>query len=289
MANTNNGYKQFPRTEVAGVSLPRMLIGTNWLVGYSHKGHAADMDIRTTNATADAVYPVFKTFANHGVNAVMGCTSKDQILVDSIKYFEDTTGAKLIQIDTPIINVDDTKEGRAEAEAAIKNSAKCGSTFCFPHHSSAEQLVNKNKRTIDRLPDYLKMIRDAGMIPGLSAHMPELIIYSDANEYDVQSYIQIFNCLGFLMQIEIESIIQTIHHAKKPVMTIKPMAAGRVSAYVGLTFNWNVLRPCDMITVGCKTFYEAHENIEISFAALEKRLPDLQGRSSPNKTDIIKG
>ena len=285
----NKDYKQFPRTEVAGVSLPRLLIGTNWLVGYSHKGHAADMDIRTTNDTAEAVYPVYKTFANHGINAIMGCTSKDQILVDSIKYFQDTTGTKLIQIDTPIINVDDTKEGRAEAEATIKNSAKHGATFCLPHHSSVEQLVNKNKRTIDRLPDYLKMIRDAGMIPGVSAHMPELIIYSDANEYDVQTYVQLFNCLGFLMQIEVESIIQTIHGAKKPVMTIKPMAAGRVSAYVGLTFNWNVLRPCDMITVGCKTFYEAHENIEISFAALEKRLPDLQGRSSPNKTEIIKG
>lgn len=281
-------YKQFPRTEVAGVSLPRLLIGTNWLVGYSHTGHAADMDIRTTNDSADAVYPVFKTFTNHGINAIMGCTSRDQILTDSIKHFQDRTGIKLIQIDTPTMNMDDTKEGRAEAEAVIKRSAECGATFCFPHHSSAEQLVNKNKRTMDRLPDYLSMIRDAGMIPGLSAHMPELIIYSDENEYDVQSYVQLFNCMGFLMQIEVESIIRTIHAAKKPVMTIKPMAAGRVSPYVGLTFNWNVLRPCDMITVGCKTFYEAHEDIEISFAALEKRLPDLQGRNSPNKTDIIK-
>ena len=281
-------YKQFPRTEVGGVSLPRMLIGTNWISGYSHTGWAADMDIRTTNDSPESVFPILKTFTNHGIDAIMGCTSKDKIVKDSIEYFQDKTGVKLIQIDTPIMNMDDTKEGRAETEAIIKNSAKTGAAFCFPHHSSVEQLVNKNKRVIDRLPDYLSMIRDNGMIPGLSAHMPELIIYSDLNEYDVQTYIQIFNCMGFLMQIEIESIIQTIHAAKKPVMTIKPMAAGRVSPYVGLTFNWNVLRACDMITVGCKTFYEAHECIEISLAALEKRLPDLHGRSSPNKTDIIK-
>ena len=280
--------KAFPRTEVGGVSLPRMLIGTNWIVGYSHTGHAADMDIRTTNKTVEDVFPIYKTFTDYGIDAVLGVTSIDQILVDSIKYFQDKTGKKLIQIDTPWINVDDTKEGRAEAERVIKNSAKAGSTFCFPHHSSVEQLVNKNKRTIDRLPDYLSMIRDNGMIPGLSCHMPELIIYSDQNEYDVQTYIQLFNCMGFLMQIEIESIIQIIHNAKKPVMTIKPMAAGRVSPYVGLTFNWNVLRTQDMITVGVKTFWEAYEDIEISFAAFEKRLPDLEGRSSPNKTDIIK-
>ena len=286
--NNMSEYKQFPRTEVAGVSLPRLLIGTNWMAGYSHTGHAADMDIRTTNDSPEAIFPILKTFTNYGINAIVGCTSRDKIVTDSIKYFQDKTGIELIQIDTPTMNMDDTKEARAETEAIIKNSAKCGAKFCFPHHSSAEQLVNKNKRTMDRLPDYLSMVRDNGMIPGLSAHMPELIIYSDANEYDVQSYIQLFNCLGFLMQIEVESIVQIIHGAKKPVMTIKPMAAGRVSPYVGLTFAWNAIRPCDMITVGCKTFYEAHEDIEISFATLERRLPDLQGRSSPNKTDIIK-
>jgi hypothetical protein len=246
------------------------------------------MDIRTTNNSPEAIFPILKTFTNHGINAIMGCASKDKMLTDSIKYLRDETGIELIQIDTPPFNVDDTKEGRAEAERVIKNSAKAGAKFCMPHHSSVEQLVNKNKRTIERLPDYLGMIRDNGMIPGLSCHMPELIIYSDLNEYDVQTYIQLFNCMGFLMQIEVESIIQIIHNAKKPVMTIKPMAAGRVSPYVGLTFNWNVLRAQDMITVGVKTHWEAYEDIEISFAALEKRLPDLEGRSSPNKTDIIK-
>ena len=117
-------YKQFPRTEVGGVSLPRMLIGTNWLAGYSHTGWAADMDIRTTNDSAEAVFPVLKTFANHGVDAIMGCTSRDNIITNSIKYFQDKTGTKLIQIDTPIMNMDDTKEGRAETEAIIKHSAK---------------------------------------------------------------------------------------------------------------------------------------------------------------------
>jgi hypothetical protein len=65
--------------------------------------------------------------------------------------------------------------------------------------------VNKNRETIERLPPIIwRMIRDEGMIPGLSAHMPELILYSDKNEYDVETYIQIFNCLGLLNAIEVE-------------------------------------------------------------------------------------
>jgi hypothetical protein len=92
-----------------------------------------------------------------------------------------------------------------------------------------------------------------------------------------------------MMQVEIELVIRIIHEAKKPVMTIKPMAAGRTTPYVGLTFNWNVLRPCDMITCGCLSELEAHEDVEISLAAIEKRLPNVQGRSSPAKTSVITG
>ena len=139
-----------------------------------------------------------------------------------------------------------------------------------------------------RLPDYLKMIRDNGMIPGLSAHMPELILYPDANGYDVETYIQIYNCLGFLMQVEIEQVNKIIWNAKKPVMTIKPMAAGRCTPFVGLNFAWGTLRPQDMVTVGCMTPKEAEEDIEISLAHFEGRLPNLEGRSSPVRTEILK-
>ena len=110
------------------------------------------------------------------------------------------------------------------------------------------------------------------MIPGLSCHMPELIVYSDLNEYDVETYIQIYNCAGFLMQVEVEYINKVIWTAKKPVMTIKPMAAGRVSPFVGLNFSWHTIRPIDMITVGCLSPEEAEEDIEISRAAFEGHL-----------------
>ena len=149
--------------------------------------------------------------------------------------------------------------------------------------------MNKNKGIIDRLDDYTKMIRDAGMIPGLSAHMPELVVYSDANGYDVETYIQIFNCMGFLMQVEIETVASIIQNAKKPVMTIKSMAAGRCSPYVGLTFSWNAIREKDMVTVGAFSAQEAEEDIEISLAAIEHRFPHLEKRSSPNQNQAAFG
>ena len=278
----------FPRTTVAGISLPRLLIGSNWIFGWSHTGHAADIYIKEQHSSVEPTLRLLDAFFQYGIDAWVAPFSSHPDVLNKIKQVQDKIGKKLILIDTPIINVDDSEAARKEAKAIIKTSAELGCTFCLIHHSSCEQLVNKNKRTMDRLNDYTDMIREAGLIPGLSAHMPEIIQYSDLNNYDVETYIQIFNCLGFLMQVEVESVIRIIHEAKKPVMTIKPMASGRTTPYVGLTFNWHVLRPQDMVTVGCIHEHEVHEDVEISLAALENRLPNIKGRSSPAKQSIIK-
>ena len=277
----------FERTEVAGISLPRILIGTNWLLGWSHVGTAADKMITDKFDAREKFYPIFEAFSQYGIDAVVTLATAKQIMVDAIEYFRDKSGKNMILIDTPIINVSDSAADRKEAEAMIKKSASIGATFCMPHHTSVEELVNKNKRTIERLGDYTSMIRDAGMIPGLSAHMPELILFSDANDYDVETYIQIYNCMGFLMQIEIETIASIINNAKKPVMTIKPMAAGRCTPYVGLNFVWNTIRKKDMVTIGCFNPDEVHEDVEISFAALERRFPNLEKRASANKEQAV--
>jgi len=277
----------FPRTTVGGVSLPRMLMGTNWLLGWSHTSAAADKAIKEKYASPADFYPVFEAYLEAGVDAVMAPASTNPIMVDAIRYAEEKSGRKIIIIDTPAMNVDDSAEARAQAKEVIRHSKKIGSTFCLIHHTSVEQLINKNKRIIDRLPDYLYMIREEGMLPGLSAHMPEVVQYTDWNEYDVETYIQIFNCMGFLMQVEVESVARIIWNAKHPVMTIKPFAAGRCTPFVGLTFNWNVIRDCDMITVGANSAAEVREDVEISMAALERRNPDIEGRSSPFRQAVL--
>ena len=281
--------QEFPRTTVGGVSLSRMLIGTNWLLGWSHTSASADAQIKRRYDSAQAFKPVLEAYLRHGVDSIMAPFGASPELMEAIRDTEQKMGRQILLIDTPTLNVDDNPQARREAEQTVKESARRGAKFCLLHHSCAEQLVDKNKGVIRRLDDYTKMIRDAGMIPGLSAHMPELVVYSDANGYDVETYIQIFNCMGFLMQVEIETVASIIQNAKKPVMTIKSMAAGRCSPYVGLTFSWNAIREKDMVTVGAFDPQEAEEDIEISLAAIEHRFPDLEKRSSPNQNHAAFG
>jgi hypothetical protein len=258
------------------------------MLGYSHTSPAADLAIAARNNDREAVADIYATFLAAGVDTAMITLHGVPAHTDGIKLAEDRTGRGVIRVDTPILNVDDSPAARREAEQTIAEGARMGAKLCLPHHSSVEQLVNKNTRTIDRLPDYLEMIRAHGLVPGLSAHMPELVVFSDLNEYDVETYIQIYNCAGFLMQVEIEYVHSIIWTARKPVMTIKPMAAGRVSPFVGITFSFSTIRPCDMVTVGCMNPWEVEEDIEIGLAALERRPPNLAGRASVAKTPIMK-
>lgn len=277
----------FPRTQVGGISVSRFIIGSNWMAGYSHRSDAADQMIKERHCTPQTMYPMFDTFMEHGIDTVMAPFGMLPHIYRSVMDTSARWGKEMILVDTPVINVDDSAAGRREAQQTIQECAARGAKICLIHHYSAEQLVDKNKRCLHRLDDYTKMIRDAGMVPGLSAHMPELIVYSDENGYDVETYIQIYNCMGFLMQVEIESVNAIIRNAKKPVMVIKAMAAGRTTPFVGLNFAWATIRDCDMITVGCFNEREAAEDIEISMAALERRSVNLAKRSSPAKNQTV--
>jgi hypothetical protein len=130
------------------------------------------------------------------------------------------------------------------------------------------------------------MIRERGMIPGLSTHMPETPGYADRQKADVETYIQIYNAAGFMMQVEIDWVSQIIARSEKPVMTIKPFAAGRLHPFVGLAFVWSTIRDCDMVTVGVTTPDEAREVIDMSLKLLDKRLPDNALQSTRSKKSL---
>jgi hypothetical protein len=130
------------------------------------------------------------------------------------------------------------------------------------------------------------MIRERGMIPGLSTHMPESVVYADETGADVETYIQLYNAAGFLMQVEADWVMRIIQNAKKPVMTIKPLAAGRLLPVVGLSFVWNTIRDQDMVTIGTTTPDEAREVIDISLNLLEKRSPDNELQRTRSKSSL---
>jgi hypothetical protein len=275
---------EFPRTTVGGVSISRMLIGTNWFLGYSHTSRAKDNFIKSYQ-TRERVADILTVFLERGVDTVMGMPVP--MLRDAIADAQERTGREAKLILTPGFSLLPGGPEESEPERVFDRCKELGATFCFPHQSVTDALVDRMHKTIRDIDTYTAMIRDRDMIPGLSTHMPESVIYADNTGADVETYIQIYNAAGFLMQVEADWIMRIIRNAKKPVMTIKPLAAGKLLPVVGLAFVWNTIRDQDMVTIGTTTPDEAREVIDISLDLLERRLPanELQKTRSKNSLE----
>lgn len=276
----------FVRTVVGGVSVSRMIIGTNWFLGYSHTSRAKSRFI-TGYQTRERIAGILEVFLQNGIDTIMGSPpGPDSVLIKAIKDAENRIGRRMILIITPGFSTTPGRESEIEAEKMFDEAANMGATFCFPHQCVTDVLVDRMTRTIRYMNHYAAMIRQRGMIPGLSTHMPETIVYADNSGLDVESYTQIYNSSGFLMQMEADWIMKIIQEAKKPVMVIKPLAAGRITPPVGLAFVWNTIRDKDMVTIGTTTPDEAKEVIDISRDYLGRRSAKMQLQETRSKRSL---
>ena len=274
----------FPRTTIEDVSLSRLMIGTNWFMGYSHCSRAKDLHINE-HMTRGRIADVIEVFLAAGVDTLYG-HSPDAKLVDAIKDAEDRTGRKCQKIAIPTLNISGAPGADADTERILDEYAALDLVLCMPHQATTDALADRRTRSIRDGEKYMKMIRDRGMIPGLSTHMPEVPIYADETGLDVATYIQIYNAAGFLMQIEVDWVHRMIWQRKKPVITIKPLAAGRLHPLVGLAFSWATLRECDAIAIGTMTPDEAREVIDLSLSLLARRGSEVELQRTRSKASV---
>ena len=276
---------EMPHVQIETLSMPRLIAGTNWFLGYSHQTASRSKYIVETQ-TRETLADVLEVFFAAGCNAVYGVRPDAPHLNSAIEDAEQRTGRAGVRIGIPSFDVTGTAAARDANLRVLDDYRAIGCNLLMPHQWTTDMLVDRVQQTIRGMDFFIPAIRERGMVPGLSTHMPETPVYADAMNLDVATYIQIYNSAGFLMQIEIDWVHRMIWNCKKPVITIKPLAAGRVQPLVGLAFCWATLRPIDMITVGCMTADEAREVIEISFALLEHRLPSVTLQTTRSKASM---
>jgi hypothetical protein len=273
----------FPGTTVGGVSLSRLIIGTNWFLGYSHSSTAKDKFI-TNYQTRDKVADTLQVFLESGVDAVMGPPS--DLLYEAIQEAQDRTGCQMVTILTPTFNTHPGGPQALEPERVFDHCQSLGATFCLPHQCVTDILLDRMYNQIRDIDRYTSMIRARGMVPGLSTHSPDTIVIADKSDADVETYIQIYNASGFLMHVEVDWAMRIIHKALKPVMTIKPLAAGALLPIVGLTHVWNTIRKQDMVTIGTTTPDEARQVIDISLDILNRQIPEYDLQETRSKKTL---
>jgi len=256
---------------VGGVSLPRLICGTNWFLGYSHTSAAKDRFLKEY-FDRKKIADILEIFLKHDVDAVFGPTNG--LLAEAIQEAQQRTGKKIIFICIP------------EKIEDLDWVAENGATFCFPHQCVVDPMLDTSGKKIPGVEIWLKAIRERGLIPGLSTHKPETIVCADSNNLDVESYTQPYNASGFLCQVETDWVAAVIRQARKPVMVIKPLAAGHLLPHAGFAFVWSTIRPIDMVVIGTMSPYEAEEDIELSLSFLEQRNANVKLQKTRSKKDL---
>ncbi|MEW6355862.1 MAG: hypothetical protein AB1696_06040 [Planctomycetota bacterium] len=267
---------KLPTTTIGGIEISRMICGTNPFFGHSHFTQARSVWQRRY-FTVERIVEVLEKCTEFGVNAIIG--GIEEKTHQAIRIVQDKTGVKVHFVCTPGGTLEECKKG-------IKWCAEHDVTFCLPHPSFTDSHIVQGENRIIGLEEITKMVRDLGMIPGVSTHRPETPRVCDKAGYDVETYVQIINVLGFLCHVETPWQSSVIRGAKKPCICIKPLAAGRVTPHEGLPYVYSVIAPKDTVAVGFLSPEEVEEDVKIAMNVIGQAKQDVALESTRSKAHL---
>ncbi len=262
----------FPRTNIGGINISRLVIGSNPFGRFSLFSHARDVWLRKY-FSVERIVEVLEAASARGLNAFL--SGPGTKFYEALRVHEDRTGRKIHWICTP--GIGDAQIGES-IEDQIDWCAKHEVDYVLPHPCWTDVRLLSAKTEIVGFDDIIKRVRDHGMIPGVSTHRPETIVVCDKRPYEVETYIQILNSIGFLMAVETDWCSRIIRKARHPVLCIKPLAAGRILPPTGFKFSYDNCKPNDAVVAGFLSPEEAVEDIDICLEILTgtKRPEELQ-------------
>jgi len=271
---------KFPTTQMADLTVSRMICGTNPFFGFSHFSAARDEWFREY-FTDERIFQVMQKCDELGINAVI--SAPNERLHKLLDALADRTGRRWIWMCTP---------GGSDASAVADGIRWCAAhkaEICMPHTSYTDSHLVPGENRVAGLQELTALIRDLGMIPGLSTHRPEAMTVCERAGYDIEVYVQPLNPIGFLCPVETDWTARVIRSTPKPVVAIKPLAAGRVMPPTGLPFVYSSIKENDAVAVGFMSAREVEEDVTISLEALQGRAADIPLQRTRSKDVIDRG
>lgn len=264
---------RFPTTDIGGIEISRLVCGSNPFFGYSHFSHARDTWLKKY-FTVDRIAEVLHACVEEGINAVV--SGMEERMGQAIEKVREVTGVHVNWICTPGgMTLDECLDG-------VRWCADHHVEICMPHPSYTDNNLLIAETRIRGAERITELVRELGMVPGFSTHRPETVTVGDRAGYDIETYIQPYNPIGFLCAVETDWACRIINGTPKPIICIKPLAAGRVLPPTGLGFVYNSVKPNDTVACGFMSPEEAQEDIGIArqiLAGLEVEVELTDSRS----------
>ena len=232
----------FPSMQIEGLSLPRVICGTNALLGYSHVSRGRDAWIRQ-HYTPERIAGVFAKCIELGVTAVMGPLLPR--LVDALEATEARTGVAMTWVATT--NAGMAPRGKEEALREARAAGRTDEAMAISREGTAEQVASLKAAGapiclfhgawVDRWPvadgvlqgyeACTRTIREAGLIPGAVSHYAARLAEVDRGPHDAALLATPLNKGGWAMQPGRDEALQVISGLSRPLLAIKTLACGR--------------------------------------------------------------
>ncbi len=162
----------FPKVRFGDVEISRMIIGSNQFYGFSHFNGLLDQMMRDWN-TPDRICQTLMDCQQNGINAYQ-YAHHDNCLKD-LELFR-SKGGKMHLIATD--------PGMTPVEDAVRRS---GAMALYHHGEVTDVLYRQGK--MDKVHEYTKQLRQAGVRVGIGTHKPEVVEYAEERGWDVDFYL----------------------------------------------------------------------------------------------------
>jgi len=255
-----------PQVKIGKYSISRMICGSNPFGALSHLSPMVDFELRQYY-TLEQIVQTLRKCQNEGINTVQGLSAaRYQALVKA--------GGKMQVLSNGSGNP-------AGIKAMIENGA------IGIHHFGVTTDVLYKQGKLSTAREYLKAVRDAGVLVGLTTHIPEVVDIAESEGWDLDYYMtcvyqwgrtkddfeKLFGDRKDLLPVETYSLIaregysevflngdppkmyKRIRQTRKPCVAYKILAAGRkcmTPAAIEAAFQeaFENIKPTDAIIVG---------------------------------------
>jgi hypothetical protein len=251
---------RLPTLRLGTHDVSRLIVGGNPFYGYSHFNRLLSQHMSEW-ATPERVCDVLRSCEQNGINTWQ-FSHTDRTMSDLRRHREQ--GGKLQWILLSHAEIENDHK-------LIKEVIKEKPLGIVHHGGSAERKRRAGK--IGEVRDFLKSVRDSGVLVGLSTHDPAFLAEAESQNWDVDFYMTSLYYLTRSTQ-EFEKLLggqrpigevylpqdpprmyKTIRQTKKPCLAYKVLAAGRLSdspKQIDAAFKdaFDNIKPNDGIIIG---------------------------------------
>jgi hypothetical protein len=210
-------------------SISRLVCGSNPFHGYSHLSSFINREMHSYY-TEEQVLKTLRRCEEEGITA----WQSDPNRLETYRRHVDAGGKMRFMV-------------IAAGKADVMKNLAAGGCIAVAHHGEATDNLFKRGK-LDQVNEYLKRVRDSGMLVGVSTHMPDVVDAIESKGWDLDYYMTCIyerhrneealkKLLGHVpvsvgevyLKDDPPRMFKAIQHTKRPCLAFKILAAGRLS------------------------------------------------------------